>query len=106
MLRLPAFSLLDEDLNNLLRLRQRHLTNYQYHSPAHNKNRGTLLLPNNDELSYVTTLQLCIQYKDDCKAAAVMLDRAPRVTSLAVKLSDPKLEKGFHVSFHRSRDIG
>lgn len=105
MIRLPAFSLLDEDLSHLLRLQQRHLTNYQYHSPARNKSGSTFWLPSNDELAYVTSLQLCIQYEDDCKVAAVMLDRAPKVTSLAIKLSDSELRNASHISRYESKTI-
>jgi hypothetical protein len=86
MLRLPTFSLRDEALSYLLRLRQRHLTNYQYQSLVHTNNCSTFLFPYNEEISYVTTLQFGIRDKNDCIAAAVMLDRAPKVTSLVIKL--------------------
>lgn len=51
------------------------------------KFRGLSLLPNGDELSYVTMLHVDIKFKHDRKRAATILKDAPRVTSLAITFS-------------------
>lgn len=78
---------MNDNLDRLLRSRQRKLMNYECHSVARDKVRGLSLPPNGDELSYVTMLHVEIKFKHDCKRAATILENAPRVTSLAIAFS-------------------
>lgn len=85
-IRLPNFSVLDHNLDRLLRDRQQRLASYQYQGPQRIFRSGTSLLPSGQGLPCVTTLSLCIQSLDDCTQAASILKHSPRVKSLAILL--------------------
>jgi len=93
--RLPKFTLLNDNLDRLLRSRQRKLTNYECHIVARDKLRRIALPPNGDELPCVTTLHVDIKFKHDCKRAATILKDTPRVKNLAITFSRSDSGYGF-----------
>lgn len=103
--RLPKFTLMNDNLDRLLRSRQRKLTNYECHSVARDKLRGLSLPPNGEELSCVTMPHVDIKFKHDCKRAAAILKDAPRITSLAITFSRSDHGSRFMNSYDRN-DIG
>ena len=86
---------MNDNLDRLLRSRQRKLMNYECHSVPRDKIRGLSLPPTGNELPCVTVLHVDIRFKHDCKRAATILKGAPRITSLAVTFSRSHPGYGF-----------
>ena len=96
---------MNDNLDRLLRSRQRKSMNYECHSVPRDKFRSLSLPPNGDKLSYVTMLHVDIRFKHDCKRAATILKDAPRVTSLAITFSQSEPGYGF-MGNHNQTQIG
>ena len=96
---------MSDNLDRLLRSRQRMLVNYECHSVARDKVRGLSLPPDGDELPCVTTLHVDIIFMHDCRRAAAILKGTPRVTSLAITFSPSPRGYGFMKGYDRT-DIG
>jgi len=97
--RLPTTSDVDHALDLLVHNRHRHVSNYQYHSPAWRDSRYAP--PQPLELAQITCLQLYIQHEDDCDLAGTVINSATLVRNLA-------LEFDCRISFSlraRSEDI-
>lgn len=64
--------------------------NYQQHSSL----SGLIhITPSIDELSMVTSLQLYLGTKHDCRRAGILIERMQHMTSLAIQLDEERLPK-------------
>lgn len=82
--RLPRNWDVDYGLVLLFRARQQRLINYDYHGPAWRD--APYIPPCEHSLANVTCLQLYLRQPKDCEHAGVLINRASRVTSLAIEV--------------------
>jgi hypothetical protein len=68
----------------MIRLRQRSLTNYQYR--YENPDTWHILPPDEEELAYITTLQLLLRNVDDYEHAITLLEVTPSLSSLDIQM--------------------
>jgi len=70
------------DIDSIVRFNQRNVANYQYR--INGPNVWLNLAPDEDDLSRITSLHLCIQYETHCKHAAHLLNSVRSLVSLDI----------------------
>lgn len=72
------------DIESIIRFKQRNVTNYQYR--YNGPDIWLNLAPDEDDLSRVTSLQIYLKDRKDCKHAAILLDSTANLASLDIEL--------------------